>query len=96
MRDLSYLSEQEVLDESQEVISDHGAALIVWNDEVNTFDHVIESLIMVCHQSPEQAEQCALFIHFKGKYPVKKGEVRKLKPMAEALLDRGIQATVES
>lgn len=69
--------------------------LIVWNDEVNTFDHVIESLIDVCEHSPEQAEQCALFIHHKGKYGVKKGSFDFLRPKAEALIDRGIQATID-
>lgn len=69
--------------------------LIVWNDEVNTFDWVISSLIEVCDHSQEQAEQCALIIHHNGKYAVKQGEFTKLRPMCEALLDRGISATVE-
>ena len=69
--------------------------LIVWNDEVNTFDHVIESLMDICEHSPEQAEQCALFIHHKGKYGVKKGSFEILRPKAEALIDRGIQATID-
>ncbi|ATL49573.1 Clp protease ClpS [Chitinophaga caeni] len=69
--------------------------LIVWNDEVNTFDWVIQSLVEVCNHSPEQAEQCALIIHFNGKYAVKSGEIRELKPMCEALLDRGLSATIE-
>lgn len=69
--------------------------LIVWNDEVNTFDHVIESLVDICEHSPEQAEQCALFIHHKGKYGVKKGSFDFLQPKAEALIDRGIQATID-
>jgi len=69
--------------------------LIVWNDEVNTFDWVIESLIDICHHTNEQAEQCALLIHFKGKYAVKKGSFSNLKRMCEALTDRGISATVD-
>lgn len=96
MADLFFSSTQEAPEETLERVSDQGAALIVWNDNINTFDHVIESLIEVCDQSPEQAEQCALFIHYKGKYAVKKGEAERLRPMAEGLLDRGIQATVES
>ncbi|TAN15026.1 MAG: ATP-dependent Clp protease adaptor ClpS [Chitinophagaceae bacterium] len=69
--------------------------LIVWNDEVNTFDWVIKSLVEICHHTMEQAEQCALFVHFKGKYAVKRGDFELLHPMCEALLDRGITATIE-
>lgn len=69
--------------------------LIVWNDEVNTFDWVIESLVEVCDHSTEQAEQCALFIHHKGKYAVKKGSFDFLRPRCESLIDRGIQATID-
>ncbi len=74
---------------------DEPLSLIVWNDEVNTFDWVIESLIVVCGHTSEQAEQCAWIIHHKGKYAVKKGTEKVLKPMREALVDRGIGATVE-
>ena len=69
--------------------------LVVWNDEVNTFDWVIDTLMEVCGHSYEQAEQCAYIIHFKGKYAVKEGEYDDLKPMCDAILDRGINATVE-
>ena len=69
--------------------------LIVWNDEVNTFEWVIETLIEVCGHSPEQAEQCSYFIHHKGKYAVKNGEYDELKPMCDAITERGIGATVE-
>lgn len=69
--------------------------LIVWNDEVNTFDWVIETLIAVCGHTTEQAEQCALLIHTQGKYAVKNGEYDELKPMCDAITDRGIGATIE-
>lgn len=69
--------------------------LIVWNDEVNTFDWVIETLVEVCGHSTEQAEQCALLIHTKGKYAVKNGEYEDLKPMCDAITERGIGATLE-
>lgn len=69
--------------------------LIVWNDEVNTFEWVIETLVDVCGHSPEQAEQCAWFIHSKGKYAVKKGSYDDLKIMCDEITDRGIGATVE-
>jgi len=83
--------------ESEElaVLSQEFHNLIVWNDNVNTFDWVIESLIEICEHSPEQAEQCALFIHHKGKYGVKKGSFDILRPQCEALIDRGIQATID-
>ena len=69
--------------------------LIVWNDDVNTFDWVIESLVKICEHETTQAEQCALIIHHKGKCGVKKGSFDELRPCAEALIDRGIQATID-
>jgi ATP-dependent Clp protease adaptor protein ClpS len=69
--------------------------LVVWNDEVNTFEWVIETLMSVCQHTQEQAEQCALLIHTKGKYAVKNGTYEVLKPLCEAITDRGISATVE-
>lgn len=82
-------------DVDMDVLTESIHNLIVWNDEVNTFDHVIDSLIAICEHSPEQAEQCALFIHHKGKYGVKRGSFEFLQPRAEALIDRGIQATID-
>lgn len=73
----------------------HTFNLIVWNDEVNTFDWVIETLIEVCGHTYEQAEQCAFIIHFHGKYAVKKGDYETLNPMREAITNRGINATIE-
>lgn len=69
--------------------------LIVWNDDVNTFDWVIETLIEICDHTPEQAEQCSLIIHFKGKCAVKNGDYETLKPMCDAITERGIGATIE-
>lgn len=69
--------------------------LIVWNDEVNTFEWVIESLMEVCDHSQEQAEQCAYLIHYRGKYAVKQGDYDLLKPMCDAITERGIGATLE-
>jgi ATP-dependent Clp protease adaptor protein ClpS len=74
---------------------DQPCTLIVWNDDVNTFDWVIETLVQVCGHTEEQAEQCAYLIHFKGKCDVKKGEYEKLKGMCDEITDRGIGATVE-
>ncbi len=69
--------------------------LIVWNDDVNTFDWVIESLVDVCGHETLQAEQCALIIHHKGKCGVKKGSFEELRPQAEELINRSIQATID-
>jgi ATP-dependent Clp protease adaptor protein ClpS len=70
-------------------------SLIVWNDEVNTFEWVIQTLIEVCGHSTEQAEQCAMIIHTKGKYAVKRGSYEDLKPQCDAITERGIGATIE-
>jgi len=75
--------------------SEDPCSLIVWNDEVNTFEWVIETLIEICGQSVEQAEQCAMLIHTKGKYAVKRGTYDDLKPLCDAITDRGIGATIE-
>ena len=69
--------------------------IIVWNDDVNTFDWVIETLIAVCGHSAEQAEQCAILIDAKGKYAVKEGSYEVLKPQCDAITERGISATIE-
>lgn len=69
--------------------------LIVWNDEVNTFEWVIETLIEICGHKQEQAEQCAMLIHTKGKYAVKNGTYEILKPQCDAITDRSIGATIE-
>lgn len=73
----------------------HPCRLVVHNDDINTFDWVIESLIEICNHTAEQAEQCSLIIHFKGKASVREGTKEKMKPMKEALCDRGINATIE-
>lgn len=69
--------------------------LVVWNDEVNTFEWVIETLMDICGHTHEQAEQCAYIIHFHGKYAVKNGSYDDLKPQCDAITERGINATIE-
>lgn len=69
--------------------------IVLYNDEVNTFDFVIESLVDVCKHDVLQAEQCTLIIHYNGKCAVKQGEMPELRPLCEALLDRGLSATIE-
>ena len=68
--------------------------LVVFNDDFNTFDHVIQTLIKVCKHTPEQAEQCTWLIHYKGKCAVRSGPVEELKPMRLAICDAGIDARI--
>jgi ATP-dependent Clp protease adaptor protein ClpS len=68
--------------------------LVVYNDDVNTFEHVIQTLIDVCQHEPMQAEQCTLLIHHKGQCTVKIGSYEELEPMCTAIHDRGISADV--
>lgn len=68
--------------------------LVVFNDDVNTFDHVIDTLIRVCKHTQEQAEQCTLLIHYKGKCAVKSGSFDFLKPLRESICEAGIDARI--
>lgn len=68
--------------------------LVVFNDDVNTFDHVIDTLIRVCGHTTEQAEQCTLIIHYKGKCTVKNGTLDFLKPMRDAICEAGIDGRI--
>lgn len=69
--------------------------LIVYNDDVNTFDHVIESFVKICKHDSLQAEQCAWIIHFNGKCQIKSGSYEELEPFCTALLDRGLSAEIQ-
>ncbi|WP_107038887.1 ATP-dependent Clp protease adaptor ClpS [Brumimicrobium mesophilum] len=84
------LFEEEVVEKQ---VAEHN--LIVYNDDINTFDFVIESLIKICKHDSVQAEQCTMLIHYKGRCDVKTGEYEKLTEMCTNLLDRGISAEVE-
>nr|WP_106637375.1 MULTISPECIES: ATP-dependent Clp protease adaptor ClpS [unclassified Siphonobacter] len=86
--------EEEGVDVLEEVEDTQEHDLMVFNDDVNTFDWVIDTLIDVCGHSPEQAEQCTILIHFKGKCSVKKGAFEELAPMRNAICNRGISAEV--
>jgi len=68
--------------------------LVVYNDDVNTFEHVTKTLIDVCEHEPEQAEQCTLLIHYKGKCTVKHGSYDQLVGLCTAIHDRGISADI--
>jgi len=69
--------------------------LVVYNDDFNTFDHVINTLIKVCKHSVEQAEQCTYIIHYKGKCGVKKGTFEELHPMKDSICEAGIDAKIQ-
>jgi ATP-dependent Clp protease adaptor protein ClpS len=69
--------------------------LVVHNDDFNTFDFVIKTLIEVCRHSPEQAEQCTFIIHYKGRCTVMTDDYDTLRPMYTEILNRGITATIE-
>lgn len=68
--------------------------IILFNDDVNTFDHVIDSLVEICDHTLEQAEQCAILVHYKGKCTVKTGEYNDLKPRCLQLLSKGLSAEI--
>ena len=68
--------------------------IVLFNDDVNTFDHVIETLIRVCNHTAEQAEQCAILVHYKGKCTVKTGTLDDLKPQCTQLLEAGLSAEI--
>lgn len=68
--------------------------IVLYNDDVNTFDHVINSLIFACEHTPEQAEQCSIIVHYKGKCTVKTGEFDELKPRCSMLLEAGLSAEI--
>ena len=68
--------------------------LVVFNDDINTFEHVTQTLIKVCKHTTEQAEQCTWIIHFKGKCSVKSGSFDELKPMRESICEAGIDARI--
>jgi len=68
--------------------------IVLYNDDVNTFDHVIDTLIRVCQHTAEQAEQCAILVHYKGKCTVKTGPFDELKPQCIQLLEAGLSAEI--
>ncbi|RRJ90081.1 ATP-dependent Clp protease adaptor ClpS [Paenimyroides tangerinum] len=89
-------TKEEVLEEvSVEELLGNNNEIILFNDDVNTFDHVIETLIRVCNHEALQAEQCALLVHYKGKCTVKTGSMKELVPMCSALLDAGLSAEIQ-
>jgi ATP-dependent Clp protease adaptor protein ClpS len=86
--------QEELADVMEAVETTEVMDLVVFNDDVNTFDHVIATLIRVCKHTPEQAEQCTMLIHYKGKCAVKTGSFDFLKPLREAICEAGIDARI--
>jgi len=83
---------QEEVDVLEQETNQH--EIVLFNDDVNTFDHVIDSLVEICEHTLEQAEQCALLVHYKGKCTVKTGEYNELKPRCSKLLIKGLSAEI--
>lgn len=83
---------EEKVQAEEKVINDKD--LLIYNDDVNTFEHVIDALVKVCKHELIQAEQCTWIIHYNGKCAVKKGGFDNLKPMRDALCERGIDAKI--
>ena len=84
---------KELLDLLEEKVTTH--SIILYNDDFNTFDHVISCLIQICNHELIQAEQCAWIVHTNGKCIVKIGEYQELEPLCTSLLDKGLSATIE-
>ncbi|MDH3698066.1 MAG: ATP-dependent Clp protease adaptor ClpS [Flavobacteriaceae bacterium] len=84
------VSEEVLLEEQQVTVNE----IVLFNDDVNTFEHVIDTLVDVCEHTPEQAEQCSLIVHYNGKCTVKTGEYNDLKPRCTRLLQAGLNAEI--
>jgi ATP-dependent Clp protease adaptor protein ClpS len=91
------MSTREKIQEEVDVLENisNNNEIVLYNDDVNTFDHVIDTLIKVCKHTGEQAEQCAILVHYKGKCTVKTGSYDELKPQCSSLLEAGLSAEIE-
>jgi ATP-dependent Clp protease adaptor protein ClpS len=88
------VQEKELVTVLEDIETVEAKDLVVFNDDINTFEHVIKTLIRVCKHTPEQAEQCTWIIHHKGKCTVKTGAATELQPMKEAICEVGIDAKI--
>ncbi|MBQ4820640.1 ATP-dependent Clp protease adaptor ClpS [Aquimarina sp. MMG016] len=90
------MSTQEKIQEEvlEKTVDQSNNEIVLYNDDVNTFDHVIETLIYTCEHTPIQAEQCALLVHYKGKCTVKSGVYEELVPRCSKLLQAGLSAEI--
>jgi ATP-dependent Clp protease adaptor protein ClpS len=89
------LDEKEDVFTLESIAEDHLSQLIVYNDDYNTFDWVIQCFMEVCQHTFEQSEQLSLIIHFKGKAVCKTDSMDKLIPLKDALIERGLSAVIE-
>lgn len=87
---------KEKIKEEIDVLTDEvkNNEIVLFNDDVNTFDHVIETLIYACDHTSLQAEQCAWIVHYKGKCTVKTGSYDDLEPRCTMLLEAGLSAEI--
>lgn len=85
-------AEETIFEVEEVVVEEHN--LVVFNDDFNTFEHVIATLKKACKHSQEQAEQCTWLVHYKGKCSVKSGDFVLLKPIKEAICEAGIDARI--
>lgn len=90
----SYTDTEELLEEDILTQTEELKNIILFNDDVNTFEWVIECLMTYCGHDSIQAEQCAHIVHFNGKCDIKKGTFDKLKPICETLLEKGLTAEI--
>ena len=90
------MSTQEKVEEEVLTLEDiqKNNEIVLYNDDVNTFDHVINTLIYACDHTAEQAEQCSIIVHYKGKCTVKTGQYEELKPRCSKLLEAGLSAEI--
>ena len=88
-------TKEKIKSESKEKLEDI-YSIILYNDDVNSFDHVINCLIKYCKHSPEKAEQCSLVVHFNGKCNVKSGSFEELENVLLSLIDSGLSAKIEN
>nr|WP_169934704.1 ATP-dependent Clp protease adaptor ClpS [Nonlabens sp. Ci31] len=89
-------TQEQVLPELElEVLEQKENKIVLFNDEVNSFDHVIDMLVAACDHTPIQAEQCSLIVHYKGKCNVKSGDYDDLEPRCTALLEAGLTAEIQ-
>ncbi|MCC5915761.1 MAG: ATP-dependent Clp protease adaptor ClpS [Cryomorphaceae bacterium] len=91
---IPYFSTETETLEVVETETSQGFNIVLFNDDVNTFDWVISCLVQICKHELEQAEQCAYIVHYRGKCDVKSGTYEELEPMCTALLDSGLSAEI--
>jgi ATP-dependent Clp protease adaptor protein ClpS len=93
---MKWSTQEQVLPELElEVLEQKENKIVLFNDEVNTFDHVIDMLVAACDHTPIQAEQCSLIVHYKGKCNVKSGDYDDLEPRCTAVLEAGLTAEIQ-